>query len=163
MPATTHDDDDHDDEFPFIEFVAADSLLQGIEAHADFQLRAVRTRGGLDYVRGRLRIRQPAAAADPAVPHCARLHYQRRPSRRAGSGKLVASQTRVFGEETPTDGYHLSSCSPRTRSRRAGCCSTITARLDNATNTLYRNHLSLIKDFVPEMGRNFKLVYSVRF
>ena len=40
---------------------------------------------------------------------------------------------------------------------------TVTARLDNATNELYRNHLSLIKDFVPEMGRNFKLVYSVRF
>ena len=40
---------------------------------------------------------------------------------------------------------------------------TFTARLDNATNELYRNHLSLIKDFVPEMGRNFKLVYAVRF
>jgi outer membrane receptor protein involved in Fe transport len=41
--------------------------------------------------------------------------------------------------------------------------STITARLDNATNELYRNHLSLIKEFVPEMGRNFKLLYNVRF
>ena len=41
--------------------------------------------------------------------------------------------------------------------------STITARLDNATNELYRNHLSLIKDFVPEMGRNFKVVYGVKF
>ena len=29
---------------------------------------------------------------------------------------------------------------------------TITARLDNATNELYRNHLSLIKDFVPGDG-----------
>ena len=33
---------------------------------------------------------------------------------------------------------------------------TITARLDNVTNELYRSHLSLIKDLVPEMGRNFK-------
>jgi hypothetical protein len=31
------------------------------------------------------------------------------------------------------------------------------------TDELYRNHLSLIKDFVPEMGRNFKLLYSVKF
>ena len=31
------------------------------------------------------------------------------------------------------------------------------------TNELYRNHLSLIKDLVPEMGRNFKAVYSVGF
>jgi hypothetical protein len=44
-----------------------------------------------------------------------------------------------------------------------GATQTITARLDNATNTLYRNHLSIIKDLVPEMGRNFKVVYAVRF
>ena len=41
--------------------------------------------------------------------------------------------------------------------------STITARFDNATNELYRNHLSLIKDLTPEMGRNFKLLYNVTF
>ncbi len=40
---------------------------------------------------------------------------------------------------------------------------TITARLDNATNELYRNHLSLIKDLTAEMGRNFKLLYNVKF
>jgi len=39
----------------------------------------------------------------------------------------------------------------------------VTVRLDNATNELYRNHLSLIKDFVPEMGRNVRVVYSLRF
>lgn len=40
---------------------------------------------------------------------------------------------------------------------------TFTARLDNVTNELYRNHLSYIKDEVPEMGRNFKVVYAVKF
>jgi hypothetical protein len=40
---------------------------------------------------------------------------------------------------------------------------TITARLDNATNALYHNHLNYLKDLAPEMGRNFALVYSVRF
>ena len=32
-----------------------------------------------------------------------------------------------------------------------------------ASNELYRNHLSLIKDFVPEVGRNFKVIYGVKF
>ena len=41
--------------------------------------------------------------------------------------------------------------------------STITVRLDNATNELYRNHLNYLKDLVPEVGRNFKLLYSVKF
>jgi outer membrane receptor protein involved in Fe transport len=40
---------------------------------------------------------------------------------------------------------------------------TLTARLENVTNELYRNHLSLIKDLAPEMGRNFKLLYNVKF
>jgi len=41
--------------------------------------------------------------------------------------------------------------------------STFTVRLDNATNELYRNHLSLIKDLAAEMGRNFRLLYNVKF
>jgi iron complex outermembrane receptor protein len=41
--------------------------------------------------------------------------------------------------------------------------STITARLDNATDRLYRNHLNFLKDLAPEMGRNFRVVYSVKF
>ena len=49
----------------------------------------------------------------------------------------------------------------RIRSRGGGAVNTITVRLDNTTNELYRNHLSFIKDVVPEMGRNFKVVYAV--
>ena len=40
---------------------------------------------------------------------------------------------------------------------------TLTARLDNATDTLYRSHLNYLKDTVPEIGRAFKLVYAVKF
>ena len=40
---------------------------------------------------------------------------------------------------------------------------TITARLDNATNELYRNHLSLIKDLTSEMGRNFNCFTTCHF
>jgi len=44
-----------------------------------------------------------------------------------------------------------------------GAVSTITARVDNLTDELYRNHLSFIKELTPEMGRNFKLVYNLTF
>jgi hypothetical protein len=36
-------------------------------------------------------------------------------------------------------------------------------RVDNATNELYPNHLNYLKDLAPEMGRNFSLVYNVKF
>jgi iron complex outermembrane receptor protein len=44
-----------------------------------------------------------------------------------------------------------------------GVTHTLTGRLDNATNELYRNHLSRVRDVVPEMGRNARVVYSVSF
>ena len=75
----------------------------------------------------------------------------------------VAAQERVFGAETPTDGYGLLKLFSSYSWPSGRSVNTITARLDNATNALYRNHLSYVKDYVPEKGRSFRLVYSVRF
>jgi hypothetical protein len=44
-----------------------------------------------------------------------------------------------------------------------GATSTIPARLDNAADRLYRNHLNYLKELLPGMGRNFKVIYSVAF
>ena len=65
--------------------------------------------------------------------------------------------------ETPTDSYTLLRLFAAYSVQAGAALHTITARLDNATNELYRNHLSLIKDLAPEMGRNFKLLYNVKF
>jgi iron complex outermembrane receptor protein len=80
-----------------------------------------------------------------------------------GSITAVAKQDRVFGTEEPTDGYALVRLFASYSFQTGGATSTITARLDNAANELYRNHLSYIKDLVPEMGRNFKVIYGVKF
>ena len=74
----------------------------------------------------------------------------------------AAKQDRLSTNETATDGYTLLRLYGSYSFDSGGAVHTITARLDNVTNELYRNHLSLIKDLVPEMGRNFKVVYSVR-
>jgi iron complex outermembrane receptor protein len=91
------------------------------------------------------------------------LRYQKNALQAGGEVIAAAKQDRVFGAETPTDGYTLLKLFGAYSFGSAGAVQTITARLDNATNELYRNHLSLIKDFVPEIGRNFKLLYSVKF
>ena len=79
-------------------------------------------------------------------------------------GDLIAAakRDRVFAEETPTDGYTLRLFTAYSFGGDRPT-STITARLDNSTNELYRNHLSLIQDFVAEMGRNFRIVYAISF
>ena len=80
-----------------------------------------------------------------------------------GNATAVARQDRVFGSETETAGYGLLRfyATYSIQSRRA--VQTITARLDNATDRLYRNHLNYLKDVVPEIGRQFRLVYNVKF
>jgi iron complex outermembrane recepter protein len=91
------------------------------------------------------------------------LRYQRDAFQAGGSVIAAATQDRVFGTEEPTDGYTLLRLFASYSFLAGHSTNTITARLDNATNELYRNHLSLIKDLVPEMGRNFKLLYNVSF
>ena len=75
----------------------------------------------------------------------------------------TADQDRVFDTETPTAGAGVVKLfGVYSKQTKAGL-HTITLRLDNATNATYRNHLSYIKDLVPEAGRGVKLVYGVRF
>ena len=151
-------------EFPIIEFIAADSLLQGIEAHADLEITArLIAELGFDLVRGELRDTKQALPRMPPTRFRGGLRYQSNAFQAGGELLAVAKQDRTFGEETPTDGYNLLKLFAAYSFGSDRVVNTITARLDNATNELYRNHLSFIKDFVPEMGRNFKLVYSVRF
>lgn len=151
-------------EFPFIEFVGADSLLQGLEGHADIEVgRGLSVEVGIDYVRGLLRrLDQPLPRIPPFRLRTG-LTYQRNAFQTGAELTAVAKQKRVFGDETPTPGFgHLRLFASYSFGSGA-VVNTFTARLDNATDRLYRNHLSLIKDFVPEMGRNFKLLYSLKF
>ena len=159
------EDGEHDHgEFPFIEFVAADSMLQGVEAHADFEaFPGFFVELGYDIVRGELREGNRPLPRIPPTRFRGGLRYQKNALQAGGELIAAAKQDRVFGEETPTDGYNLIKLFAAYSFGTDSITHTITARLDNATNELYRNHLSLIKDFVSEMGRNFKLVYSVRF
>ena len=76
---------------------------------------------------------------------------------------MASTQDRTYGAETSTDGYTTVKLFGSYSFATGRSTSTITARLDNAGNELYRNHLSFIKDQVPEIGRNFRLVYSVSF
>ncbi len=147
-----------------IEYVGADAVLQGIESHADFQLTSmVSAELGLDLVRGNLKADDLALPRIPPVKFRGGLRYQRNALQIGGQVIVAAKQDRVSTSETPTDGYTLLKLYSSYSFDSGGALHTITARLDNATNELYRNHLSLIKDLVPEMGRNFRVVYGVRF
>lgn len=153
-----------DEDLAIVEFVGSDAVLRGIEAHADVQVTSrITAEAGVDYIRGTLKATDDPLPRMPPFRVRGGLRYRQNAFQAGGEVVRVAEQDRVFGAETPTDAYGLLKLFASYSFQTGGATSTITARVDNATNELYRNHLSLIKDLVPEMGRNFKLTYNVRF
>jgi iron complex outermembrane receptor protein len=119
--------------------------------------------GTFDLVRGELSDTGDPLPRIPPARLTAGLTYQRNAFQVGGSVTTAAKQDRVYGEETPTDGYTIGRLFASYSFDRGGVLSTITARLDNATDTLYRSHLNYLKDVLPEIGRSFKLIYTVGF
>jgi iron complex outermembrane receptor protein len=158
------DGDGEDEEIAYVEFVGADALLQGVESHADFQLTPVLSAElGLDVVRGSLKDNDLPLPRIPPVKFRGGLRFQRNALQIGGQVISAASQNRLSTNETATAGYTLLKLYASYSFDSGGALHTFTGRLDNATDELYRNHLSLIKDVVPEIGRNFKAVYTVGF
>jgi len=153
-----------DGEFPIVENVAADSVLQGVEGHGDIRLSSMLTAEiGFDYVRGTVSDTGEFLPRIPPLRGRAGLRFQRNAFQAGGDVVVAAQQDRVSGLETPTDGYRLLKLYAAYSVQSGAWLHTITGRVDNVADELYRSHLSLIKDQAPEMGRNFKLLYGVRF
>jgi iron complex outermembrane receptor protein len=147
-----------------VNFASADTRFIGFEAHLDAGL----TDGlwlvlGGDAVRGELRDGGGSLPRIPPHRLWAGLRFERGAFHLAGEVKHVGEQTRVYGAETPTDGYTVVNFHGSYQITTGRTVHTLTLRADNVGDELYRNHLSYIKDLAPEMGRSFRLVYSVRF
>jgi iron complex outermembrane recepter protein len=155
---------DEEEGLPIVEFTGADALLQGFEAHTDLEVTNTFTvELGLDYVRGTLRASDDPLPRMPPLRFIGGARYHWNALQVGGEVVVAAKQDRTFGAETPTDGYGLLKLFGVYSRPLGRQVHTVTARLDNVTNETYSNHLSFIKDLTPEIGRNFKVVYGVRF
>ncbi len=152
------------EDFPVIAFTAADVLLQGVEAHGDIELGPrVVLELGADYVRGELRDSGDPLPRMPPFRATIGARYRVNALQLGAQVVATADQNRVFDEETPTAGAGVVKLFGVWSKQSKAGLHTITLRLDNATNATYRNHLSYIKDLVPEAGRGVRLVYGLRF
>ena len=148
----------------FVEYVGADSVLQGVEAHTDIQITSrVVVELGLDYVRGTLSADDVPLPRIPPLRLRGGLRYQHNAFQAGAEMVGAADQDRVSTNEARTAGYGTLKLFAAYSFPAGGVTHTVTGRVDNATNELYRNHLSRIRDVVPEMGRNARVVYSLTF
>lgn len=155
---------DEESGLPVVAFLSADSKFTGFEAHVDAGLtQDLWLVLGGDAVRGELRDGGDALPRIPPYRLWAGLRFEHGPFHLEGEVKNVGEQTRVYGAETPTDGYTVVNFHGSCQLTTGRTVHTVTLRVDNIGDELYRNHLSYIKDLAPEMGRSVRLVYGVRF
>jgi iron complex outermembrane receptor protein len=123
--------------------------------------------GGIDYVRGELTVLGQPLPRMPPFRGRAGVRFQRNALQVGVDGIFTARQDRVFDVngvgETPTDGYNLAKIFAAYSFEHGPTLSTIAVHLDNAGNVLYRNHLNYLKDLSPEVGRDFRVTYTVSF
>jgi iron complex outermembrane receptor protein len=153
-----------EDDLAVVNFRSANSLLQGFEVHADIGLTdSLWLEVGGDGVHGELRNTGDPLPRMPPYRGWVGLRYESHGFHVEGEVRGAAKQDRIYGAETPTDGYAVVNAHGSYTVTTGRTAHTVTLRLGNAGNTLYRNHLSFIKDQAPEMGRTVKLVYALRF
>ena len=76
---------------------------------------------------------------------------------------MAARQEETFPTETETAGYGVLNLTVSYTCPRQHFVHHFAFELFNAGNCLYRNHVSLIKDLAPEIGRGIRLSYAVKF
>ena len=97
-----------EEDLPVIEFVGADSVLQGFEAHTDIEAtESLTVEAGLDYVRGTLQTTDEPLPRIPPFRFTGGVRYRWNALQMGGQVVATADQDRVFSAETPTDGYGL--------------------------------------------------------
>ncbi len=152
------------EDFPVRQFSATRARLMGFEASltvvpaADWVLHA-----SSDYVNAqdtRLDVPLPFI---PPLRGLVRAAYQNQRYMGMVEWRLAARQTRLGDGDTPTDGYAVMNIGAGIRLVHQGMVSEISIHLDNAFNTIYRDNLSVIKDFVPQPGRGIRLNYELLY
>jgi iron complex outermembrane receptor protein len=99
----------------------------------------------------------------PPLNGRAGLRYERRTTFAGAGVRFAARQERLGDFESPTDGYVVADVSGGVRLFLAGRLHALTVRVDNLFNTEYRDHLSRVKEIMPEPGRALSLLYRLEF
>lgn len=151
-------------DLPVYQHVGEDAVLAGLEGSAEWRaLTNLVVDATASYVRGTLTRTDEPLPMIPPLNGRVGARYET-PRYFLGAGwKAAARQDRIGEFETPTDGYHVFDAFVGVRWALGGQVHTLTLRVDNLTDTVYRDHLSRIKAIMPQAGRNATLMLRANF
>ena len=149
---------------PVFQFYGEDAVLAGFESAlewavvGDLTLEAVAS-----YVRGRIEATDEPLPLIPPLQGRFAIGYAPRDWFVEAETRVAARQDRTGPFESATDGYAVFDLSAGIRITVRGRLNVITVRGENLGNAVYRNHLSRVKEIMPEAGRSISVAYRVVF
>jgi iron complex outermembrane receptor protein len=150
--------------FPVRQFAATRARLAGVEGSVTIEpvARVALTASG-DYVNAQDTRQNVPLPFTPPLRGLVRGSYQDGKYLGVIEWRMAARQDRLGEGDTPTAGYAVMNVGTGVRLVQHGLVHNIGIHCDNVFNTLYRDHLSVIKDFVPQPGRAFRLTYELLY
>ena len=148
---------------PVLQWRQAEALYQGFEFEASADLGFAELVADASWVDAKLTDTNEYVPRIPPLngqvrldAHLGRIHV-------APRMRWAAQMDRLYPGETVTDGYTLFDVTASWVWVRRDSTHNISIRGYNLTDVTYYHHTSLIKDLAAQMGRGFRLSYSIRF
>lgn len=117
----------------------------------------------LDYVNAELTDGDTPLPRIPPLRGRIGLEFSHKGFRFYPQAVMTGSQNRFFPTETRTGGYTIFNATGSYTIAQKHAAHIFSLTGFNLGDRLYRNHLSFIKEFAPEIGRGVRLTYTVRF
>jgi len=150
--------------FPVRQFAATDARLFGFEASAAFEPAP---RFGLnasaDYVQSEDTRHDVPLPFTPPLRGLVRATYQEDIYSGMLEWRGAATQDRLGDGDTRTGGWGIVNVGAGVRLVQQALVHNISIHCDNLFNRPYRDHLSVIKDFLPQAGVALRLNYQLTF
>jgi iron complex outermembrane receptor protein len=148
--------------FPVRQFAATRARLAGFEASITAQVTShLALHASSDYVNAQDTRRGVPLPFTPPLRGLVRATWQSTAWMGTVEWRGAARQTRLGDGDTPTAGYSVVNLGAGLRLVHRGLVSEISLHCDNLFDRVYRDALSVIKDFVPQPGRGFRLDYRL--
>lgn len=149
---------------PVYQFRGNDAVLKGFEGSVDWRaIGDLVVQGTASYVRGALAETDRPLPLIPPLQGRLALEYAPTSWFARAEAELAARQDRVGEFETETPGYAVFHLSAGLRFNLGGRLNVLTLGVENLTDEVYRNHLSRVKEIMPEAGRGLSVSYRVVF